>query len=133
MRTPVNPLNPQLTSSTAGVVRKYFTISRSDTAGVDAIGLPYHLIPITATIQSLGAVSNAATTATIQLIDKASTSVLATLDAKTAKTDLKVVDVQPLLALEGKDTWIQLKYAETGTASTAGGPWLVSIEFQAVG
>lgn len=133
MRTPVNPINLQLTSGTAGVVRKYYTIGRTDTVATDAIGLPYHLVPISVSLHSLGAVSNAGTTATVQLIDKASTSVLATLDAKTGKADLKPVDVQPLLALGGADTWLQLKYAETGTASTAGGPWLVSVDFQAVG
>lgn len=133
MKQIVNPLNLNLTSNTAGCVHKFFKVARTDTTATDAIGLPSHLIPVHVTVHSLDAVSNAATTATVQLIDKSSTSVLATLDVKTAKTDIKAVDIQPLLALNTKDTYLQVKYAETGTASTAGGPWLVAIECMAVG
>lgn len=132
MKQIVNPINMQLTVNAQDDVFKYFKVARTDTSATDAIGLPAYLIPIHVTIQSLGAASDAGTTATIQLIDKTSTSVLATLDAKTAKTDIKVVDIQPLLALDTKDTWLQVKYAESGTASTTGGPWLIAVECMTV-
>lgn len=132
MKQIVNPINLQLTSNAQDDVFKYFKVARTDTSATNAIGLPAYLIPIHVTMHSLGAASDAGTTATIQLIDAASTSVLATLDAKTAKTDIEVVDIQPLLALDTKDTYLQVKYAETGTASTTGGPWLIAVECMTV-
>lgn len=133
MKQIVNPINLQLTSNTAGCVHKFFKVARTNTTATDAIGLPAHLIPVHVTIHSLGAASDAGTSATVQLIDKSSSSVLAALDAKTAKMAISAVDVQPLLALDTKDTWLQVKYLESGTASTTGGPWLVAIECMAVG
>lgn len=133
MKTPVKVTPLQMTSGTAGCVHKFSIASRSDTTAVNAIGLPSHLIPVHATIQSLGAASDAGTTAVVQIIDKSSGSILSSLDAKTDKMHLKAIDIQPLLALGVKDTYLQVKYVETGTASTTGGPWLVSIECMAVG
>lgn len=132
MKQIVSPLNLQLTTNAQDDVFKYAKVARTDTTATNAIGLPAYLIPIHVTLQSLGAASDAGTTATIQVIDAASSTVLATLDAKTAKTDIKVVDIQPLLALDVKDTWLQVKYAETGTASTTGGPWLIAVECMTV-
>lgn len=133
MRTPVRVTPLQMTSGTAGCVHKFTVAARTDTTAVNSIGLPAHLIPVHVTVQTLGAASDAGTTAVVQLIDASSSSVLGSVDVKSAKMGLAAVDVQPLLALGVKDTYLQVKYAETGTASTTGGPWLVSIECMAVG
>lgn len=133
MKTPVKVTPLQMTSGTAGCVHKFTVASRSDTTAVNAIGLPAHLIPVHVTVQSLGAASNAGTSAVVQLIDATSTSVIGSVDVKTAKMGIAAVDIQPLLALGNQNTYLQVKYVETGTASNTGGPWLVSIECMAVG
>lgn len=132
MRTPPYNVNAvTATSNTGGCVNKYFTISRSDIAAGVKMILPPSLIPIHAVVQSQGVVSNAATTATITLTGNATT--LATFDVKTNKAQIVAVDAQPLLALDKADAAISAVYAETGTASNAGGPWLVTVECLAVG
>lgn len=133
MKTPVKVTPLQMTSGTAGCVHKFTVAARSDTTAVNAIGLPPNLIPVHVTVQSLGAASNAGTTAVVQLIDGSSASVLGSVDVKSAKMGIAAVDIQPLLALGNRNTYLQVRYVETGTASTAGGPWLVSIECMAVG
>lgn len=133
MKTPVKVTPLQMTSGTAGCVHKFTVASRSDTTAVNAIGLPANLIPVHVTVQSLGAASNAGTSAVVQLIDATSTSVIGSVDVKTAKMGIAAVDIQPLLALGNQNTYLQVKYVETGTASNTGGPWLVSIECMAVG
>lgn len=122
-----------MTSGTAGCVHKFTIAARTDTTAVNSIGLPAHLIPVHMTVQSLAEASDAGTTAVVQLIDSSSSSVIGSVSVKTVKMGIAAVDVQPLLSLGTKDTYLQVKYEETGTASTTGGPWLVSIECMAVG
>lgn len=132
MRTPPYDVNSvKATYATGGCVNKYFTISRSDTVSGVKLTLPPSLIPIHATVQSQGAVSNAGTTAVVTLTGNATT--IASFDVKTNKAQLVAVDAQPLLAFDKNDAQISAVYSETGTASSAGGPWLVTLECLAVG
>lgn len=135
MKTPVN-INPSqitTTSQTAGCVYKYFVVPRTQTAFTDAIDVPAHLVPIHASAHSLGVVSDAGTSAVIQIAEKTSGTVLAQNDVKTSLASIVAVNVQPLLVKDRADAVFQAKIVETGTASTTGGPWLVALECMAVG
>lgn len=114
---------------------KVFQVARTDTvASVKAI------VPADASILSVylyGSVaSNAATTATVtfNIIDNSGTISTGSYDVKTSgavsggvvnQTNLPNLEAVPLVG----DKQIQAVYAETGTASTLGGPWKVAVRY----
>lgn len=119
-----SPLNPP----GKPVYTKVFQVTRTNTATTLKAMLPAQA-SILAINQKVGAVSNAGTTAAITLTVTSNAGTLSTgaLDALTAGTsDVNVPmtslpNIEPL-PLAG-DISISAIYAETGTASTLGGPW----------
>lgn len=121
------------------VQEKYVKIVRTDTTAFLGAVLPKNAA-ITA-LDVIGyAASDAATTATIGIGSTTSANeYLASYDVKAAATGegyssagaaaVGSAMATPLTA----DTPIYAKYAETGTASTTGGPWFVKIGYVVVG
>lgn len=131
--TPLQSPSPLIPSS-KDVVVKVFKVARTDTTtAVKAV------IPADASILSVvfygGTASNAGTSATITLTaaNNGGTVSSGTYDPKTngAVTGLVTMsglpNVQPV-PLNG-DITISAVYAETGTASSAGGPWNVAVTY----
>jgi hypothetical protein len=115
------------------LVCKTVQVLRSDTTAFDAFYIPKGAV--LAGVYVLGtANSNAGTTAVINVGSNPGTTneVLANYNVLTGG-----VGYNPAAAAAGTsigtqftvDTKIQAKYAETGGASSAGGPWLVKIEY----
>lgn len=133
--TPISSTGPTVLIPTSkDVVVKVFKASRSDTtATLKAV------LPADASILSVifygGTASDAGTTAslTITAANNGGTISTGSYDVKTngATTGLvnmsSLPNVQPV-PLNG-DITIKATYAETGTASTAGGPWNVAITY----
>lgn len=124
-----------ITPSSKDVVVKAFRVARTDTtAAVKAV------LPADATIIDIwlvGAASDAATTATVSIgSTSTSTEFVNGQDVKTAggsirpSTAYQAANLPNLenIPLSG-DISVYAKYAETGTASTTGGPWTVFIEY----
>jgi hypothetical protein len=124
-----------ITPSSKDVVVKAFRVARTDTtASVKAV------LPADATIIDIwlvGAASDAATTATVSIgSTSTSTEFVNGQDVKTAggsirpSTSYQAANLPNLenIPLSG-DISVYAKYAETGTASTTGGPWTVFIEY----
>lgn len=126
--TAVTPPNKDL-------VAKFFTITRTDTAA----GIVKCVLPADSTIVAIRifspAVSNAATTAVVNVgIPGTPTQFVNGADVKTSAGQLAIgTQTQNLFNLEniplGSDIIITGQYAETGTASTSGGPYYVTIEY----
>lgn len=111
---------------------KYVQVVRSDTTAFDAVVLPAGAY-ITGVYVLGGPVSNAATTATITVgYSAGGTELLNAFDVKTNGAGYFPAGAAAS-ASAGKqltvDTHLWAKYAETGTASTAGGPWFVKVEY----
>jgi hypothetical protein len=114
---------------------KFVVISRTDTTAFKAVELPKYAIPVGFYVLGQAA-SNAATTATISVGTSATaTELISGYDVLTAASAVgyNVAGNKVAAGVMGKqltaDTVIYAKYAETGTASTAGGPWIVKIEY----
>lgn len=118
-----------LIPSNKDVVCKVFTTTRSDTAA----NILKAVLPADASILEVlfygSVVSNAATTATVTITvsNAGGTISTGTVDVKTNGATNALVNMTNLpnvepLPLNG-DLKIVAQYAETGTASTAGGPW----------
>ena len=128
----VSPLQP---SGKAHQI-KVFQVSRTDTvSSVKA------MLPAQASITNIygyGSVaSNAATTATVTLTitDNSGTISTAVYDVKTSGATNVLLNATGLpnvepLPLNG-DLKVNAIYAETGTASTTGGPWKIAVEYVA--
>lgn len=132
----VTPLSvTALTPVSKDVSMKAFQVSRTDTTASVKLVLPGD-----ATITDLkiiGAASNAATTATLSVgSSSTATEYINGQDVKTAggmirptttfsSTNLPNLESAPVSG----DVVIYAKYAETGTASSAGGPWTVLVEY----
>jgi hypothetical protein len=108
-------------------------IARSDTVAKTLFRIPANAVPISISYSSPAA-SNAGTTATISVgkLGGTGTEFLATQDVKTAATGAgQVVPNGPAATLLGQVTPTAIDvtgvYAETGAASNAGGPWVVTI------
>ncbi len=125
--TAVTPPNKDL-------VVKVFQVTRTDTAATVKCVLPGDATVLAMRIYSDTA-SDAATTATVSVgIPGTNTYYLDTVDVKTAAgfasigskaAHMMVVENVPIT----KDIQINAIYAETGTASTTGGPFYVTVEY----
>ena len=113
---------------------KTIQVARTDTTAFEGFVLPVGSVLAGAYVIGLTA-SDAATTAVIHVGSNPGTTneVLASFDVKAATGK----GYQPAGAFGGTgmssqvaaNTLIKAKYAETGTASTTGGPWLVKVEY----
>jgi hypothetical protein len=114
---------------------KFVPVVRTDTTAFVGLVLPKYAIPVGYYV--LGQVaSDAATTATVSVGTSATSNELVNgFDVKTAATGVgynpvagKAVGAAIGTQLTA-DTPVYFKYAETGTASTTGGPWIIKIEY----
>lgn len=132
------PTRVQSTAQTAGDVFKWTVVDRtSPGTAINSLTLPADLVPIHISIQNMGSSnSNAGTTATISMGFKggSGTELMAAQDVKTNANILvpaniaNLIVASPTTASTFADKQLTVTYAETGAASTAGGPWLVAIE-----
>ena len=117
------------------LITKFFKISRTDTTGTKKAAIPKGSIIGGAYVIG-GVVADAATTATISFGSSATaTEYVSGYDVKAAATGEGYSPVGaaavgtafgvPITA----DAQIYGIYAETGTASTTGGPWIVKLEY----
>lgn len=121
------------------IYTKFISIARTDTTGTEKAKLPKGAILVGAFVLS-GTASNAGTTAVISVGTTAtSNELVASYDVKTAATGegfspvgAAAVGTAFATALTA-DTSIFGIYAETGTASTTGGPWVVRLDYTFVG
>lgn len=128
-----------LTPKARSLLTKMGTIARTDTTATVLFGLPKDAL--IAGIYVIGdAASDAGTSATIGIGSSTSANeYMASYDVKTAATGegynpaggaaVGTAMVNKLSA----DVSVYGKYAETGTASTAGGPWVVKVEYFVTG
>ena len=120
-------------------LEKYVKIVRTDTTAFVAGALPKDAV-VTGLYVIGHVASDAATTAVVSIGTTTSANeILASFDVKTAATGegyspagAAAVGSYMCSKLTA-DTPIYAKYAETGTASTTGGPWFVKIEYSVVG
>jgi hypothetical protein len=118
---------------------KFIKIVRTDTTAFVGAKLPKDAV-ITGLYVIGHAASDAATTAVVSIGSTSSANeYLASFDVKTAATGegynpagAAAVGTAMCAKLTG-DVDVYAKYAETGTASTTGGPWFVKIEYSVVG
>lgn len=108
------------------------TVARTDTSAKDLFILPPGAI-ITGVRVVSPAASDAGTTAVLKVGIKggSATAIVNNLDVKTAATGAGQVNPNATIggvALTSTTTYTGT-YAETGTASTAGGPWTVIFEY----
>jgi len=127
-----NDLNPTTTSNSKDVLSKSFVISRTDTVSATKAVLPNAAYLIHAVVANLGgAASDAATTAVINLFGGAGATAIGTSNVKAAiaPSGLNLINTDVAAAAAPLDQIINAAYAETGTASTTGGPWLVTVNY----
>lgn len=117
------------------LLTKFFKISRTDTTGVAKTALPKGSIIGGAYVIG-GVASDAATTATVSFGSSVTaTEYVSGFDVKTAATGegYSPVGAAAVGSAFGvavaNDIVVYGKYAETGTASTTGGPWIVKLEY----
>lgn len=115
---------------------KVFQVSRTDTVSSVKAMLPAQASIISFVLYGSVA-SNAATTAsvTITVTDNSGTVSTGAYDVKTSGAVTGFVQMSALPNIEplpqNGDLKINVVYAETGTASTLGGPWKVAVEYVA--
>lgn len=132
--TPIASSGPTATTPcNKDVVVKVFAVSRTDTTATVKCVLPGDATIIDMRIFNPTA-SDAATTAVVSVgIPGANTQFLNTVDVKTAagmiRPTAKLVGVMNLDNPPASDLVINAIYAETGTASTVGGPFYVIVEY----
>lgn len=132
------PVRPNLASGVTAttppaveVLNKVAQVARTDTARFDAFVLPKNAVVIGSYVVG-GPISDAATTATLTVGTGGSGTEL--INAFNVKT---TAGYNPVGSAAGshmgkqltEDTLYKAVYAETGTASTTGGPWLVKVEY----
>lgn len=118
------------------LVKKIGTISRTTTTDTTLFNIPGNAVPTKLSLFG-SAASNAGTTATINVgLNSTSNQFLSGFDVKTSTTGAGQVlpnGATNLQASVGSTVSPQVpvtgKYAETGTASTSGGPWYVEMEY----
>jgi len=115
------------------LLSKIVKVARTDTTAFDAFVLPKGAIP--AGTYVIGTVaSDAASTATISVGSNPGTTnqLLAAFSVKTNGAGYFAAGAAGGTGLGiplATDTLMKAVYAETGTASTTGGPWLVKVEY----
>ena len=127
--------NPQDSTFPSGRTNPSFmgTIARTDTTAKVLFTLPAGCIPVALNYTS-PAVSNAGTTATISVGKQGGTGVefLTTVDVKGATGSGFQNPVGPAASLGGAAlaaaTVVTGVYAETGGASSSGGPWVIVVD-----
>jgi hypothetical protein len=115
------------------VVVKAFAVNRTDTVSTVKCVIPADATIIDIRVFSTGA-SNAGTSAVVNIGNAANpTYFLSGLDVKGATGKLNTSGATNLFNLEniplGTDIQISGQYVETGTASSAGGPFYVAVEY----
>lgn len=133
--TPIASYGPTATTPpNKDVVVKVFAVNRTDTTASVKCVLPADSTIIDMRVFSAAA-SDAATTAVISVgITGNNTKYLDTVDVKTGAGKIAITTkAANLMNLEniplGADIAINAIYAETGTASTVGGPFYVTVEY----
>jgi len=114
---------------------KYFRVARTDTTASVKMMLPSNATVID--IWMIGAASNAGTTATVSIgTSSTSTEWVNAQDVKSAgglirpTSTVSATNLPNLEAIpRGADISVYAKYAETGTASSAGGPYTVFVHY----
>lgn len=126
----------QATGESVLTLTKRATVARTDTTAKNLFTIPKGAIPTALRVYSTTA-SNAASTATLS-IGKTGTAAhyLSAFDIKTTGTGSGLQDLDKAVPLNlfvvGSATAsLQIigTYAETGTASTTGGPWTVEMDY----
>ena len=134
--TPISTTGPTVTIPVnKDIVTKVFAVSRSDTASTLKAVLPADASVIE--VSKLGNTnSDAGTTATVTIVISNNTGAISTgtaLDVKGAGTTTSHVQMPNLPNLEPLpllgDLRITATYAETGGASTTGGPWYIKVSY----
>lgn len=115
---------------------RVFRIARTNTTAFQATNLPAQAVIIGC--RTMGTASNAATTGVINLGTTSTSTEIGVLNVKTgsglvyhelAEFASVALDTSLLGKQQDKGIPIFAKYSETGTASSAGGDWLVILEF----
>lgn len=118
------------------VQSRVFRVKRTNTTAFQAANLPSQSIIVG--FRTFGAASNAGTTAVLSLGSTSSVNDLVTVDVKAgdgyvgaASMTFASKAVDTSLAFTQQSTGIPVfaQYSETGVASSAGGDWIVVIEF----
>lgn len=115
------------------VLQKTCQIARTDTTAFDAFVLPKGVVICGAYVMGTVA-SDAATTGTVSVGSNPGTTneCINAFSVKTNGVGYHAVGAAGGTGLGSQltaDTLIKARYAETGTASTTGGPWLVKVEY----
>lgn len=115
------------------LLSKTAKVLRTDTTAFDGFVIPK--FAVIAGVYVMGATaSNAGTTAVIQAGSNPGTTneILASYDVKGAGAGYFPAGATAGTSIGSQltaDLLVKLKYVESGTASTAGGPWLVKVEY----
>ena len=120
-----------ITPPAVSVMSKVCQVARTDTSQFEAFALPAGAVVLGAYVVGTTA-SNAATTAVVRLGTSGTpTAVINNFDVKTNAGYFPAnAAVGALMGTQlTADTKLLAQYAETGTASTAGGPWLLKVEY----
>ena len=117
----------------SALLGKIVQVARTDTTAFDAFVLPANAV-IAGAYCIGNAVSNAQTTATIQLGTNPGTSneIINNFDVKTNGAGYFPVGAAAGASMGQQvtsDTRYRARYVESGTASTSGGPWLLKVEY----
>ncbi len=140
----LTPLNPDYPSPLNPVRKEYaivpFQVTRSNTTAFKVAVLPEDATILGIRYYNNTAASNAGTTATVTITatplgpGSGGQYTLGTYDAKGTATGSGFVSSSTEFNLQRQgaqlgDILIKATYAETGTASSAGGPWIFLIEY----
>lgn len=128
--------SPTTTSNTKGGFSKTIVVSRSNTTKDLRAMLPAGAYFTAILVNNTsGAASNAATTAAVTVFAGNNTTQLATADVKTAVAPSvpSLANLDTIASVLGNnsraDIPVYIQYTETGTASSTGGPWAVTLEY----
>lgn len=132
---PVGTLGPTpITPVSKSDLTKFFQVTRSDTSSTLKAAVPAQASVVGVTVYG-GTASDAATTATvtITITNNSGTVSSGTVDVKANGATTALVQMSNLPNLEPLplvgDLRVSAQYAETGTASTTGGPWKFRLEW----
>lgn len=132
---PISVLGPTpITPVGKDVVEKIFQVTRADLASVLKVALPGDST-ITGVTFFAGVSSDAAISASVTLVVVNNTGTVSTgsVDVKTNGATTAIVQMSSLPNIEAfpimGDLRISAVYAETGAASTVGGPWKIVVRY----